>query len=106
MTPTFKVGDVVTFELCNSGLTPRWNFNEDLGGSNLWLTGKVRYIHETIMEIASTYPNNDLDTWTWPIEGDIEYRSDQWNRPGYLRHPHKYDIVLNSRAEITNGSNI
>lgn len=109
MEPTFKIGDLVTFELSSgymTGTTPRWNYNTDLGESNIWITGTVATSGRHVVSITFLYPNGDKDCWGWPLPGSPKYSSNQWDRPGYLRHLRKYDILLCEGAEVISGTNI
>jgi len=80
----FKVGDKVIYELAiNSDHLPRWNFNTEAGSSGKFVEGTVWNIDEKNHCITIILVNGNY--WEWSLEGHYEYRSDQWERPGYLR---------------------
>jgi len=94
--PVFKVGDPVECESSYyDNKKPRWNFEEDQGGSGKYIQGKVRCITgiPPYLEVRL----NDGVLWQWPLPGHDRYSSSQWGRPGYLRRitdaSGKYSII-------------
>jgi hypothetical protein len=81
--PVFKDGDEVEYELRAAQDFPRWDFQEDRGGSGVWETGKVTNFNIRNNEVTIIMPNGNW--WCWPLKGNGRYSPDQWDKPGYLR---------------------
>lgn len=105
MAPTFKIGDIVMFEL-GSSQRPRWDHHTDGGGTGIWSTGVVADIYKDShkMSIKSNITGRH---WLWPMDDHPESSPEQWNRPGYLRHMYNHNMYLHHNAEIiTHGTNV
>jgi hypothetical protein len=79
--PIFNIGDKVECESDIYEQHPRWDYLDDSGGSG-------KYIQGTVAEIDGSYMvvRFDHTTWQWPLFSHPDYRDNQWNQPGYLRH--------------------
>ena len=83
----FRVGDEVIFE-CSSAISnkPRWQFNDDTGGSGVWATGIVDHVDEKIIQIAFTIEGFvGTGYCTWPNTEHDEFEPLQWYEEGYLQ---------------------
>lgn len=84
--PAIKVGDKVKFEcgdLDNEG--PRWQFNDDLGPSGIWVSGEIVYVDNKVIQVRYLVPNMHCSTTcTWPNEDHPDYDPMQWWQDGYL----------------------
>lgn len=84
----FRVGDEVEWEGAigkRQPWVPRWNLDEDRGGSGQWFRGEVHKLFAGSAFVA--FSDEPGSGWLWPLPGDTCYAP---NRPGGLRHarPH------------------
>lgn len=105
MDPTFKIGHLVTFELCRE-MTPRWDFGTDNTGIGIWSTGVVQYVDSIGHEITVKSHATGI-YWRWPTKGNPDYSKNLQDRPGYLRHTGRYSASIGKQVEIVfNGTSI
>jgi len=65
---------------------PRWShFNEDGGGSGIWVLGYVSTINDIYFITTSAYPDDTLKEDYWPNHGCEYYSNNQWDQEGYIR---------------------
>jgi hypothetical protein len=94
--PVFNVGDEVECEanaFCDT--IPRWDHLIDEGGNGKVLVGKVT-------KVTAEHICVDLDgeNWNWPNVAHAQYHSDQWNRPGYLKHKQAIQPMPNPCKDV------
>ncbi len=102
----FEVGDNVIFEC--SGVhknQPRYQFNDDLGSTDIWAEGTVTHVDNEIIQVAFTIEGfAGTGHCTWPNFDNDEYNPLQWYQEGYLQMLNKR-TVCECGAEATYGLN-
>jgi len=79
-----KVGDKITYEVAhNEDWRPRWDYEEDCGGSGIWKSSIVFSTQEREDTcILLIHRNGQQAKWRIPLVGHINYSP---NRPGWFK---------------------
>lgn len=91
-----EVGDPVIFECATlKGVGPRWLFNDDLGSTGVWATGRVKYVDNRIIQVEYSIPGMGDDAQcVWPNFDHPDYDPLQWIQDGYLRWSDDYESPI------------
>lgn len=86
--PKFKVGDKVRFLIDKDDYYPMWDhLISDSIDNMVWTEGKVWHVSDLLIQTRHKRPDGLGDlVWTWPNIINPDYREDQWEREGWIRH--------------------
>ena len=101
----FKIGDKVIFEC--SGIQknqPRYQFNDDLGPTDIWAEGTITSIDDEIIKVEFTIENYvGTGQCLWPNIGHVNYDPLQWWQEGYMQLLYKTVAPCECGADVTYG---
>lgn len=104
----FEIGDEVIFE-CGAAQRnrPRYQFNDDLGSTDLWARGYICHIDNKIIQVKYTIEGFvGKGHCTWPNVDHEDYDPLQWCQEGYLQIAKKIGkLKCECGSEKTYGAN-
>lgn len=83
----FIIGDEVIFECGGKqNNTPRYDFNDDQGSTDIWAQGTITHVDNEIIQVEYTIENYiGTGNCTWPNFEHDSYDPFQWWFEGYLQ---------------------